>query len=242
MNFTSRLKFIFGILIVVAIVGALTLYLNATMSRAESSKAELAADTTSIGTDYPGLVVTQNVEEGDRVRKDQVLFEIQSPQLKQATSTGGVSEESLPFPLNPTTKNIQLKASDDGVIENIAYKAGSYAPAGGIVATVNTVGSLHVVANFRLSPPDYARISKDSKVDLRLPDNTTLKATIFAITLERNDDNVDTVVKARIKDADINDFRFSIGTPVEATLSLQQETWYDNLVSSVQQLFMPTGR
>lgn len=242
MKFSSRIKFIFGIVIVVVLVGALSLYLNGIMSVAQSSKAELAADSTSIGTDYPGLVVKQNIEEGDKVAKGQVLFEIQSAQLNEALTSKSVLAGSLPFSVDPTTNYIQLKATDDGVVEKISYRVGSYAPAGGIVATVDTVGSLYVLANFRLSPPDYARIDKDSKIDLRLPDNSTQKATIFSIALVRNGDSVDTVVKARIKDADISDFRFSVGTPVEATLQLGQNTWYQALFTYVEQLFKPLGR
>lgn len=242
MKFTSRLKFIIGILFVVLLVGTLTLYLNSIMSVADSSKAELAADSTSIGTDYPGLIVKQNVEEGDRVTKGQVLFEIQSAQLSEALADKSVTEASLPVTLNPTNKNIELTANDDGVIEKITYRAGSYAPAGGIVATVNTVGSLHVVANFRLSPPDYARISKSSKVSLKFPDNSTQEATVFSISLVRSGEGVNTVVKARLKDADISDFRFSVGTPVQATLQLSQDTWYQSLFKSVERLFKPIGR
>ena len=241
MKFTSRLKFLIGILFVIAIVGALAVYLNGIMSVSQSSKAELAADSTSIGTDYPGLVVKQNVEEGDKVTKGQVLFEIQSAQLNDALTTRNVSVSSLPFSVDPVTNYIQLKASDNGVVEKIDYHAGSYAPAGGIVATVNTVGSLYVIAHFHLSPPDYARIAKTSKIDLRLPDNSTQQATIFSIALESNGNSADTVVKARIKNADISDFRFSVGTPVQAKLQLSQDNWFQGLFTVIEQLFKPLG-
>ena len=237
----SRLKLIFGIFVVIVVVGALALYLNSIMSVSQSSKAELAADSTSIGTDYPGLVVKQNVEIGDTVSKGQILFEIQSAQLNEAITTRNLVVASLPFSVDPTTNYIQLKANDDGVVEKIAYHEGSYAPAGGIVASVNTVGSLYVVAHFRLSPPDYARISKTNKMNIRLPDNSTQDATIFSIALVSNGENVDTVVKARIKNANISDFRFSVGTPVEATLRLSQDNWYQGLFTFIEQMFKPLG-
>ena len=241
MKFTSRLRFLFGILFVIAIVGALAVYLNGIMSVSQSSKAELAADSISIGTDYHGLVVKQNVEEGDKVTKGQVLFEIQSAQLNDALTTRNVAVSSLPFSVDPVTNYIQLKASDNGVVEKIDYHAGSYAPAGGIVATVNTVGSLYVIAHFHLSPPDYARIAKTSKIDLRLPDNSTQQATVFSIALQNNGNSTDTVVKARIKNADISDFRFSVGTPVQATLQLSQDNWFQGLFTVIEQLFKPLG-
>lgn len=226
---------------VILIVGVLSLYLNGIMSVSQSSKAELAADASTIGTDYPGLVVKQNVEEGDKVKKGQVLFQIQSTQLNDDLTKGVVTASSLSFSIDPTTNYIQLKASDDGVVNKIFYHAGSYVPGGGIVASVYTVGSLYVISHFHLSPPDYARIDKSSKISLRLPDNSTQTATIFSIALVSNGDSVDTVVKARLKNADISDFQFSVGTPVDSTLQLRQDNIFQGLFNSVQQLFKPLG-
>jgi hypothetical protein len=242
MTFGNRLRLIFGIIFVVAIVVALAFYLTSIMSVAKSSKAELDAAAISIGTDYPGLIVKQNVEEGDKVTKGQTLFEIQSAPLNEVLTNGTVLASSLPFKVDPKTNYIQLKASDDGVVDKISYRAGSYVPVGGIVATVYTVNTLFVTANFRLSPPDYARIDKSSKIDLRMPDNTTQQATIFSIGLVRNGDSVDTVIKARLKNADITDFRFSVGTPVDATMQLGKISWYQGLVTYVEQLFKPLGK
>ena len=242
MKFTSRIRLVFGILVVILIVGALSMYLNNIMSVSQSSKAQLAADSTTIGTDYPGLIVKQNVEEGDKVTKGQVLFEIQSTQLNDALTKGLVMTAPLSFNVDPATNYIRLKASDDGVIEKIDYRAGSYVPGGGTVASIDTVGSLYVTAHFRLSPPDYARINKSNTINLRLPDNSTQTATIFSIALVSNGSNVDTVVKARLKNADISDFRFSVGTPVEATLLLKQDNIFQGLFNIIQQLFKPAGR
>lgn len=242
MKFTGRIKFFFGILFVLILVAVLVLYLNDSMSKSHSSKAHLAADASSLGTDYAGLVVKQNTEEGDKVVKDETLFEIKSAQLSESISNKSVTSDSLPFAIDPTSGNILIKASDDGVTEKINYRTGSYIPAGGIAATVNTVGSLHVVAYFKLSPPDYARISKDSKLSLTLPDNTTMQATVFDIALVSNGNRVDTVVKARIKDADISDFRFSVGTPVQATLQLSTSSWYQTVYDRILQLFQPVTR
>lgn len=242
MKFTSRIKFFIGIILVILTVGVLAVYLNGIMTVSNSQKAVLAADSTTVGTDYPGLVVKQNVAEGDTVRKDQVLFEIQSTQLNEALTKEGLEANTLSFSVDPATNYIQLKANEDGVMEKINYRAGSYVPAGGIVASIHTVDTLYVNARFRLSPPDYARISESSKVDVRLPDNSTQTATIYSIALESNGESVDTVVKARIKDADMSDFRFSVGTPVEATLHLSQGNMLNGIFESIQQLFKPLGR
>lgn len=240
MKFTSRIKFFMGMVIVVIIVGLLGYYLVKSMSVSHSSKAVLAANASSIGTDYAGLIVKQNVEEGDRVQKGQTLFEIASAQLNDSITSKSVAPKSLPFSIDPSNNDILLKASDDGVIQRINYRQGSFAPSGGIVATVNTVGSLYVVANFKLSPPDYARISKDSKLEITFPDNTKMEATVFNITLASNNGHVDTVVKARLKGADISDFRFAVDTPVQATLQLSTTQWYQTILDGIQRLFKPS--
>jgi multidrug efflux pump subunit AcrA (membrane-fusion protein) len=241
MKFTTRIKFFIGILIVFIIVGLLVFYLVSSMSVSHSSKAVLAADASSIGTDYAGLIVKQNVEEGDKVQKGQTLFEIASAQLNDAITNKTVAPSSLPFSINPSNNDILVKASDDGVVQKINYRQGSFVPSGGIVATVNTVGSLYVVANFRLSPPDYARINKNSKLEITFPDNTKMQATVFNITLASNDGHVDTVVKARLKNADISDFRFSVDTPVQATLQLNNAQWYQTVLDGIRQLLQPSA-
>lgn len=242
MSFFNRVRFLFGIVFVLVLVAVLTLYLLSKMSVAQSSRARLAADSTTVGSDYAGLITKQNIEEGSQVTKGQELFEINSLQFETALDKNEITLGSLPFTINSTNKDIIIKATSDGVMDKISFRAGAFIPAGGVIATINTVGSLHVVSNFSLSPPDYARINKNSPVFLKLPDNTTKEATIFAITLVANGDTVDTVVKARLKDADISDFRFSVGTPVQATLQLSQEPLHEKLLRSIEQLFKPAGQ
>lgn len=241
MSFVERLRFLSGIMVVFLVVGALVVYLNYSMSTADSIKAELAADTSTIGTDYAGLVVKQNVNLGDRVTKDQPLFEIDSPLLKRALADKEVTVASLPFAIDPDTTNIIVKASSAGVINTINYPLGSYAPMAGIVATVNTASSLYTVSHFRLSPPDYARINRKGVVAVIFPDNSRMDASIFDVSFARNGDAVDTVVRARFKDADMNDSRFSVGTPVQVRLSLGQDTFYRRLVTFLELLFEPTA-
>jgi hypothetical protein len=50
------------------------------------------------------------------------------------------------------------------------------------------------------------------------------------------------VIEAQLDDADMDDFRFSAGTPVVVTLHLTQEKWYQNLVTFIKGLFTPGDR
>lgn len=242
MSFKSRLKFFFGLLFVVFLVGALLVNLNNSMSVARSSKALLGADSVTIGTDYPGLVVKQNVEEGDKFKKGDTLFEISSQQLNDALTNKSVKVASLPFDLSADEQNILVEAKEDGVIQKINYRSGSYVPAGGILAITNTVGSLYVEGHYRLSPPDYARIKKGSMLAVTFPDNSKIEAIIYSVSLVSDGSEVDTVIKARLQHADVTDFRFSVNTPVQAVLKLTDKTWYQNLNELAHKLFRPSGR
>ena len=239
MKVTGKLRFFIGILVVILLVGGLTVYLNYAMSISHSVKATLDAQARAIGTDYSGLVVKQHVEEGQEVAKDDVLFEIDSLELKQGLSSGTISATGLP--LNPDTQNLQLRANNSGVVDEIFFREGAYIASGAVIASVFVVDSLFVKAHFQLSPPDYARIEKDKPIELLFPDNTTKKAEITSINLESSEDeeNVDTVITAKILDADMSDFRFSVGTPVDATLYLKQDAWYQNILNFFKGLFTP---
>jgi hypothetical protein len=239
----TRIKFFFGIIMVILLVGALSVFLTASMSVVESSKATLDARTRSIGTDYSGMVIKQNVEEGDTVENGEVLFVIESSQLKEALGSGRISRASLPFTLTKDD-SIELRANGNGKIDEISFREGSFVPTGAVVATFYAANSLFVTAHFQLSPPDYARINKTNRVELLFPDNTRKEATITSVSLEssENADTVDTVIEAQLNDADMDDFRFSAGTPVVVTLHLAQEKWYQNLVTFIQGLFTPGDR
>jgi len=241
MKLTGKIKFFFGIIAVALLVGALTVFLNISMSTSSSVEATLDAQSRTIGTDYPGLVIKQNVEEGQKISENEVLFEIESQQLKTNLASGAVTEASLPFKLNPETKNIEVRSTSAGVIDEIFFREGSYVPASGVITTVYVLDSLFVTAHFQLAPPDYARIEDDSSLELLFPDNTKKDGTITSVTLEssKDEEKVDTVVKAKITDANMSDFRFSVGTPVDAKLHLRQDTWYQNIVKVVQDLFTP---
>ncbi|MBC7707683.1 HlyD family efflux transporter periplasmic adaptor subunit [Polaromonas sp.] len=241
MTFKNRLKFFLGLLTVFLIVGLLVLYLNHALSTVKTNKAALGADTITVGVDYPGLVSKQSVNEGEKVTKGQTIFEVTSPELAKDLANKSVVASALPFSVDPQTSNILVKATDTGVVEKINYLAGSYVPGGAVMATLNTVGSLYVLGHYNLSPPDYARVKKGNSMVVTFPDNTKLQATVYNIALAKDGDGVDTIVKARLPRANVADFRFPIGTPVDASLTLSQRTWYQDLNSFVRKLFKPAA-
>jgi multidrug resistance efflux pump len=241
-SFKNRLKFFFGIVFAILLAGALAVYLNNALSTLHTTRANLRADSLTVGTDYPGLVVKLYVQEGDKVTKGQMLLEIRSQQLSDALLSGQVSATALPYSLNKTNQNIILTASDDGVIQKLFYQSGAYVPTGGIVATIDTVNSLYVEAHYSLTPPDYARIRKGDAIIVTFPDNSRIAATVSNISLVGNGAAVDTVIKAHLRSANLADFRFAVGTPVQATLKLTTKTWYQTLTDFTRKLFRPVAR
>ena len=241
MNFWTRIKFFLGIVFVFLIVGLLVLYLNDAMSTVRANKAELGADATNIGVDYPGLLVEQRVSAGDKVSKGQTLFTVNSPQLADALSNRTVQTSSLPFDVDPKTRQILLKANNAGVVEKVNFLAGSYVPGGSVVATLDTANTLFISGHFHLSPPDYARLKKGNTMDVTFPDNGKAQARVYSISLAQNGDVVDTVVKARLQGANAADFRFPVGTPVEASLKLSQRTWWQDVTHFINKLFKPSA-
>lgn len=241
MKTSGKFRVFIGIITVFLIVGLLTVALNVSMSTSSSVKAELDAQARSVGTDFAGLVVKQNIEEGQAVEENDILFEIDSPQLKQSLANGTVMADSLSVTLNSDTNDVQLRATNSGVIEEIFFREGAYVTGSTVVATMYVVDSVFVKANFKLSPNDYARIEKNTPIDVLFPDNTKKEATVTTVNLESSEDkeSVETVVTAKISDVDMSDFRFSVGTPVNATLHLEQNAWYQDVFTFVQGLFTP---
>lgn len=241
MKTSGKVRLVIGIITVFLIVGLLTVLLNISMSTSSSIKAELDAQARSVGTDYSGLVVKQEIEEGQQVKENDLLFEIDSQQLKQSLANGSVKADSLTVKLNPQNNNVQLRAMNNGVIDEIMFREGAYVPGNTVMATMHIDDSLLVKGYFQLSPNDYARIEKGTPIDVLFPDNTKKEATITTVSLESSDDqeSVNTVVTAKITDADMGDFRFAVGTPVNATLHLKQNAWYQDVFTFVQRLFTP---
>lgn len=241
MTLTSRIRFIFGLLAVFLTVGLLVLYLNNAMSTVKANEAELGADTTSVGTDYPGLVSSQTAREGERVRKGQALFTITSAQLASNIDGGFVKPESLPFDVEASTGEIEVVATDDGVIEKINFQKGSYTPGGVVLATINTAETSFISASFNLTPPDYARVKKGNVMNVTFPDNSKAVATVYNVSLTKDGDIVDTVVKARLQSNSEAQQIFTVGTPVEASLKLVERTWYQNVSDFARSLVKPAS-
>jgi len=236
MSLLARVRFLFGILFVFLVVGLLVLYLNDRISTVQAVQADLSADTTNVGVDYPGLVIAKNITEGDRVTKGETLFVVNSPQLTTDIANHSATVTSLPFSLDDAG-NILVKTNTSGIVEQVNYLNGSYVTGGSVMATIYASSGLYVSGHFQLSSPDYTRLKNGSIVDVTFPDNSKAKAVVYNIALMQDGNTVDTVIEARFSSTDTERIRFPIGTPVGASLRLTNTTWWDDATHAFNKLF-----
>ena len=238
MGFFKRLKFIFGLLVVLAVVGIFFLYLNYTMLNISSQRATLETDSYMVSSEYDGVLRRQFVDIGDKVEEGDRLFEIDSPSLTQALRDERVEIDSLLFEVSDEG-NMILLANAPGTTQQINFADGSYLEANSNIATIATVNARYVVAYYLLNAPDYARINRDNPVHVTLPDNSKYEANVFDINLEREGEQIFTVVRARLpKDADILP-TFSSVTPVTTSWDLNSSDWQDTIFEFVRTLIEP---
>lgn len=241
MKFTTRLKFLSGIIFVIALCAALFVYLDFSMSRVQSVDAQLRSDTYTVGIDYSGIVEKQYIDEGAYIKTGDPLFEIRSSTLADAIRNNEVAKSSLLYSVTDGG-NVLVTAAANGRVQTVAYRQGAFVPANSEIAIVNVENGLYINSTYTLSSPDYARINTNSKVAVTMPDNKKLEGTVYDISLETIDKQVVTSVRTRIDQDAINKTAFSVGTPVKSTLYLDTKTWYSQIVSAVQTLIQPATK
>lgn len=228
MTHTSRLRFIAGLIFAFVLAVGLSLYLQDSMSKVASTDAKLDSDTYTVGVGYSGIIEDQFVNVDDYIKKGDPLFTLRSPTLIEAIKNNEVNEASLLYSIDDEGK-VQITASADGQIREITYKAGAFVPANSEIAIVNSDGSLYVTAIYKLSGPDYGKITKETEVTVKLPDNRVLTGKVRDYKLETKDDETLTTVTIRLDEADVSSINFSPGTPVTTTLHLNGQTWFEKL-------------
>lgn len=240
MGFFSRFRFLIGILLVGGIVTGLFLYLNYSMSNVASQSATLESDSYAVSVEYGGTVEKQYVTAGKAVKKGDPLFELRSASLAEAQRTGQATT-TLPF-TTTDTGNILVTANNNGIVRQVNFLPGAFVAANMSIAVIDIDNTQYVTAKYLLRAPDYARINRSNPVEVTLPDNTKLNATVFDISLQKDGEKVYTIVKARFnKDAWISP-TFTSGTPVSATWQLENSNWYNAIVDVLKSLIEPTSQ
>ncbi len=232
MNRKSRLSLFLGVVIVFVVAGALMLYLEASRAAIKSTKAEISAESYSVGTDYTGLISKQFVQEGDMIAAGQTLFQVKSSTLLEQMKENGLDANQLIYPLTPDGEII-LKAPKAGKVQEIFYSQGSFIPANKEIATIIDEGSVKVTATFELPRRDFAQLSKNTRLEVRLPNGSYLNGTVSAIRVIDQNQYVETEVDAKLERFKTNQLELTSGTPVESVLYLKDQTMWSKLKNRV---------
>ncbi len=238
MKFATRLKLILGIITISIICAGLFVYLDYSMSRASSVEAQLQSDSYTVGIDYSGVLTKEYVDEGSFVKTNDPLFELRSQTLSDAIRNNDVAKASLLYSLTDNGR-VLISAAAPGQVQTISFREGAFVPANSQIAEINSEDKLYISATYRLSPPDYARLNKNSKVKIVFPDNTVVDGAVYDISLDTIDKQILTTIRARFDRARVNTNTFSVGSPVETSLYLDNKTWYNKLMVSVMTAFNP---
>lgn len=238
MNWKNRLKLFVGLIGVGVLLFALTLLLNYSMTYIESRSAQLMTDTYTVGSEYSGIITKQYVTSGQHVKAGQSLFLLKSNLLNSDLSNAPINKNDGASNLDDQNQ-IVLKATNDGTVSDIAYLEGAFVPANKEVATIARDNSMYVTAKYYLSPPDYARLKNGDYTTVTLPNNQKILATIFDISVQNNDNSVETTVKARLSNS--SQITFTSGTPVSVELTLGGKTLYGSVREGFIRMFKPKG-
>lgn len=228
MTWSNRLRLYGGLLLVVALVAALTLVFNQRRSQALSLTGHVVADQVTVGAQFGGVVVKASAADGDTVKKGDDLFTVVVP--RTVGSAGEVVDAVAPvsngaYVVNADSSTVTYRALTAGRLTDVIGAQGGFVQSGSPLATITAVGSEYVVAKFRLSPRDYERVTAGARVDLLLPDNSTVQGKVGAVAVATEGGQALTDIT--IKSDDLQDpsrARLAVpGTPVSATLSLRDD-------------------
>jgi biotin carboxyl carrier protein len=224
MTWINRLKLLGGLIAVVALVGVFTLVFNQRQNEVQSTSASITADAYAVGTDYGGTVTRQYVQVGDRVKPGQRLFQVRSLSLLQELNRNPVSFDTATYSVRKDG-TMTFKATVAGTVGKVTTKQNDYVQPGDDLAVVYKAGSLYAVADYVLTPRDYARLERGAAVDLVLPNRRILPGTVESVAVRTTNGQAQTEVKVAsdgLVPGTANGL-ITPGAPLSATVHLRQD-------------------
>ena len=128
MTFLTRLKYLFGVLVVVAAVGALALSMNNRISTVHDVSATVRTDDYTVGTPYAGMVVKRAVDVGDHVDEGDQLFVVQSSELVRDIANKALTPEKSPYDIRDGSK-VVIRATSAGKVADVQPIEGAFVAA-----------------------------------------------------------------------------------------------------------------
>lgn len=224
MTWANRLKLLLGLVLVLGIVAGCTIVFTQRQNTVQSSSATIDAEELAVGAVYAGTVVDQLAQPGDAVAAGDPLLVVRSAQLARDLDDEVITAEELDG-VDATAGTYQIVAAADGTVATVETPVGDFITGGGVAATIDQAGTLTVEAEFLLSARDYGRVAAGARVDLLLPDDTTVAgkvSKIEVVTLDGRAKSTMTITSDELT-ADADEALNQPGTPVRATLQLHDD-------------------
>lgn len=240
MTLLSRLKYLVSMLLVVVVVGALLLHLNAQISTVHGDTATLKTRSYTVGTDYPGVLVEEYVEVGDHVEEGEAMYVVKSQQLNRDISNGVVDPKTSPYEIRNINEMV-VHATAPGRIVKARYIKGSFTPTNAVLATIEADDSTYVEADFLLTPHEYALIGDASQIRVTLPNQRQFNASISSLSVRTRGDHARTRVRAVAPEL-TNEGLFTTGTPVEVEVRLSDDGLLHSAEQAIRGLFTPRAQ
>ncbi|HEU4515576.1 MAG TPA: HlyD family efflux transporter periplasmic adaptor subunit [Nocardioidaceae bacterium] len=240
MTFLNRVKYLFGMLLVLGLVGILLLHLNTQIGTVHGDTATLKTRSYSVGTDYPGVLVREYVEVGDRVEEGQPMYVVKSQQLNRDISNGVVNPRTSPYEIRNKNEMV-VRANAPGKVVEVGYIEGSLTPVNAVLAEVEADDTTQVEADFLLTPEEYVLIRKADEVRVTLPSQRQVDATITDVSVQTDGDRAQTRVQAVAPEL-TNEGLFTSGTPLEVEVQLRDNGLLHSAEQAIRGLFTPSGQ
>ena len=240
MTWRNRFKLLFGVVVVLLIVGSATYVFTLRQGQAVSVSAHVEAQTYDVGADYAGVVIRRFVDPGDDVAPGDPLFVVDSLQVARDVSTGALTVSN-----NDVTEDGELtvRASISGTVKTLDVNEGAYVAAGVPVATIERDQSLSATAVFVLAPRDFSRIEDNATVDLILPNGRVAQGTVSSLSVQTIDGDAHVTVKISTDEliAGADNGLVQDGTPLEARLHLRQDGVFAGMQDAADDLLRRLG-
>ena len=224
MTWTSRLRLLAGMILVLVVAALATYQLNETRGRATSDSAQILAETYAVGTPYAGLVADHLVDVGDDVAENDPLFVIDSPGLTYEIANGLVTKTPEFTRLDEQGRLVVL-ASGAGRVTELAAKRGTFVPSAATLATVQRVDTLYVQGEYTLTPKEYARLPDGADVTITLPNDDVLSGNVERVEVTTTNGQAQAVVRVgsdELTDGTGNGL-VAAGTPVVVQIALSND-------------------
>jgi multidrug resistance efflux pump len=220
MTWENRFRLLLGVLGVVVLVSALTIVFNQRQNQISSYSGAVAADEYTVGADYAGTVVRQDVQQGEAVKRGQQLFVIQSLQLQEKLANGLEVLDTDAYKVNAKHGTITYYAVTDGQVKDLNARLGN-SVAGGSLATI-AGDNRYILAKFRLVPRDYARVHPGSSARIRLADDQTVTGTVSEVRATTGETGTASTIRITSSDlAKVTAALAAPGAPVYVTVALE---------------------